>query len=159
MEGYLRVKNIGLGLFFVIVAGIAYAATTSFPEVNVSYKDPAVYPRVIIGLICLLSIILIVQGALERRRAVSGKAVGADALSTPLTVFGVTIVYFFLLQIIGFILASFAFLFVTFMVFGGNPKQGLIFALCMTIGEYLLFGFFLRVRLPEPILTHLLHIL
>jgi putative tricarboxylic transport membrane protein len=144
-------KNIVLGLFFLLFVIIFFMATMQLPSAEASHKDPAVYPSLLLFLIAVVGVILIVQGVFSYKRDGKKKIFDYGKMKLPFILMALTLVYVIVMQFIGFLISTFSYLFLVFMAFGGKKRPGLWFSSILTCIEYGLFAWILRVRLPEPL--------
>ncbi len=137
----------GVILFF---CAAAYAITTTFEEVPVMLSQgiqPAVFPRAMIAVIAILSMILIIQ---SRRKAASvRKPVPMVAFATA----GLLAVFVAAIDWVGMMLGIFLFCLVLPALWGDRRYLWIaVFAVLFPAGIFMLFSKMLEVRFPLGIL-------
>lgn len=152
-------KNILLAIFCTAFGLVYYVQTLSFPSPAEEYRSPSVYPRVVIGIIVLLCLALVVGDFLRKRKPRSAAAEATASVKLPLGLLALMAAYYVAMQVVGFCMATFAFLLVTFLVLGGRVRPGILFSAAMTAGQYVLFVALLEVRMPDPIVAFIRHAL
>lgn len=152
-------KNIILATLCTAIGAAFYMATLSFPTPAEEYRSPSVYPRAVIGVIVVLSVVLVAVEFLRKRKASAGDSGATGSLKLPLELLALMGVYYVLMQIVGFCTATFAFLLFTFIILGGKFRPGILFSAGMTAGQYVLFVILLEVRMPDPVVAFLRHAL
>ena len=141
-----------VGIFCILFSIWVYVLTLGFPQDKRLYKAPAVYPRFLLFLIVILGGILIVRGARQIKAAKSlNNEIPRPNFGKPLIIILGLLGYFILLYIFGFVVATFIFLIGAYHTFGGSLKEGVLFSILLTGGEYLVFGLLLKVPLPQAL--------
>ena len=124
---------------------------------------PGFYPMVLVIVLFLLLVILFVQETLSDRnsRKISASAVeGADAdeheftlsrAKYPAIMFGMMILYSILLEKLGFMIDTFAFLVFGMFLLKGRSALNIVLSAFFTAILYFVFGKLLLVRLPAGI--------
>ena len=137
----------GVILFF---CAATYAITTTFEEVPVMLSQgiqPAVFPRALISVIAILSVILIIQG--RRKPATTRKPVPLVAFATA----GLLAVFVAAIDWVGMMLGIFLFCLVLPALWGDRRYLWItVFAVLFPAGIFLLFSKVLEVRFPLGIL-------
>lgn len=140
-------KDIMTGVICIVFSLISWGLATKFPHSPKIYNSPAIYPQSLAILLSILAAILIFSGIRQKKLALPNSQLSND-LAKPLLISATLIGYLILLLSVKFVLATFIFLLLVFRLFGGSWKEGLVFAVLLTIGEYLVFGSLLKVPLP-----------
>ena len=142
-----------LAVVCMAFAALCLAATFTFPTTEAIYRSPAVYPRVVIASIVILSVILAVSELVKRRKARPAEGGAASSFRLPALLIAAITAYCLLIPIAGFVIATFGFVLACFLLFGGKLRSGLSFATAMTAGQYVLFALLLDVRVPDPVVA------
>lgn len=140
-------KDIMTGAFCFTFSLVFWELASKFPNSPKIYNSPAIYPQSLSILLSIFAAILIFPSIRQKKLTLSTFQVSHD-LAKPLLIYLTLIGYLILLLTVKFVLSTFIFLLLVFRLFGGSWKQGLIFSILLTIGEYLVFGFLLKVPLP-----------
>ena len=140
-------KDIITGVLSIGFSLIFWGLATRFPHSPKIYNSPAIYPQSLALLLCLLAAILIFSGIRQTKPAFANFQVSND-LAKPMLIGATLIGYLIFLLKVNFVLATFIFLLLVFRLFGGSWREGLVFSVLLTIGEYLVFGYLLNVPLP-----------
>jgi len=140
-------KDILTGIFCVVFSLLIFGVATTFPHSPKIYNSPAVYPQTLAILLIILSVILIFSG-IRQTKITTPILQAAKDLSKPLLISATLAGYLILLLTSNFVIATFIFLILVFRLLGGSWKEGVVFAILLTIGEYLVFGSLLKVPLP-----------
>jgi putative tricarboxylic transport membrane protein len=125
---------------------------------------PGFYPTVLVIVLFLLLVILFIQETLldrNSRRSNAAATEGTDAAGKreftlswakyPAILFGMMIVYSILLEKLGFIIDTFAFLACGMFLLKGKPTLNIALSALFTAILYFVFGKLLLVRLPAGI--------
>ncbi|ADN01575.1 tripartite tricarboxylate transporter TctB family protein [Spirochaeta thermophila] len=142
------------GMAVFLFAVILVAATFGFPETQIALS-PAVFPRVIGGVLMVLSILLAVRGGLQLRNGKPGKGASDErAVWMRLVLLVVaSIGYVFSLGFVGFVGAGIPYMAVVFLIFGERRPLlvGLLsFGIPLVIYSVFRLGF--QVPLPRGVL-------
>jgi len=140
-------KDILTGVLCIGFSLLFWGLATRFPHSPKIYNSPASYPQALAVLLCILSAILIFSGIRQKKPALTKFQPTID-LVKPMLIGATLIGYLIFLLKVNFVLATFIFLLLVFRLFGGSWKEGLVFSVLLTIGEYLVFGSLLKVPLP-----------
>ena len=137
----------GVILFF---CAATYAITTTFEEVPVMLSQgiqPAVFPRLMISVIAVLSMILIIQS--RRKRQSARKPVPLVAFATA----GFLAVFVAAIDWVGTMIAIFLFCLVLPVLWGERRYLWIaVFAVLFPVSIFMLFSRMLEVRFPLGIL-------
>ena len=137
----------GVILFF---CATAYAITTTFEEVPVMLSQgiqPAVFPRAMIAVIAILSMIVIIQG--RRKPASVRKPVPIVAFATA----GLLAVFVAAIDWVGMMIAILLFCIVLPVLWGERRYLWIaVFAVLFPVSIFMLFSKILEVRFPLGIL-------
>lgn len=140
-------KDLMTAAFCIAFSLLFWGLATQFPHSPKIYNSPAVYPQALAILLSILSVILVFSG-IRQIKTVPAKLQAAKDLSKPLLLSATLIGYLILLLTTNFVIATLIFLFLVFRLLGGSWKEGVVFSVLLTIGEYLVFGSLLNVPLP-----------
>ena len=149
---------IGLGL--LAFGGWLYSNLGKIPANPLVPIGPAYYPRILLILIVLLSLVLVIQEAISRHRRESkgrGSLRGqVERYQPTLTCFIVFTLYVVFLPVLGFLVSSV--LFVTILQWLLGPLRlrrlpvSLLTGVAVSLISYVAFEIYLRVLLPRGIL-------
>ena len=140
-------KDILTGIFCIAFSLFFFGFSTTFPQALKIYNSPAVYPQSLVILLFILAIILIASGIRQRSKTLPQVEKSRD-LYKPLLIAATLVGYLILLHATHFMAATIIFVLVLYRLLGGTWKGGIVFAVLLTIGEYLVFGSLLKVPLP-----------
>lgn len=134
-------------VLWLLLAGAVFIVSAGFPA-GPNVTGPALYPRVVAGLIALFAVIQLARAVAtdaDRRHEVTATAT-KQVLGAVLLV----VAYVFLLPWLGFLTSTAAFL-VAGMLYSGARSPLLIggSSLGLTILLYYIFASFLRIPLPQ----------
>ena len=124
--------NIYIGSILIVVLTFTYFLTFSFPSVDEIFADPALYPRIIIFILMLLSGVTLFNGLKEMKNKkhtgeeIIEKGKQKTNLKKPIEVLFFLIIYFSSLNYFNLIIPTFIFLIIIFMIYGGKFRIGLI---------------------------------
>ena len=142
-----------VGGVIIFFCAAAYAITTTFEEVPVMLSQgiqPAVFPRLLIGVIAILSMILIIQS--RRKPATVRKPVPLVAFSTA----GLLAVFVAAIDWVGMMIGILLFCLVLPALWGDRRYLWIaVFAVLFPAGIFMLFSKMLEVRFPLGILQSL----
>ncbi|MGX7594386.1 tripartite tricarboxylate transporter TctB family protein [Planococcus plakortidis] len=154
-----------IGLALIALGAVIYLRSNDFPALNEVHLDAGSFPKLIAGLLILLSLMLIIkQGlALMKSKSTGDERQGAGerargfykeyrlVILTLLVFF----IYIFLMQFIGFVVSTIAFIIFTGLLVGSRAKKDIIVitivSVAVTLGTYFFFENFLNVRFPSGI--------
>jgi len=160
MKRVLKMGDLILGIVFLVLCIFIYAISGNFPSFGEAHLSAGTFPRMIVVLLGLLSIMLIIASA---RKILQDKAVGrfaAGNLSAHIQehklVYWMFMVFFFYIlsmQYLGFRIATFAFIFGSSCMLSPRSKKDIVIAgllaLVITFGSYYFFQNVLNVRFPR----------
>ncbi|WP_422124371.1 tripartite tricarboxylate transporter TctB family protein [Planococcus sp. X10-3] len=148
---------IGLGLVIYIRGG-------NLPSLNEAFFNAGSFPRLIAGLLILLSIILILSklNELRKRKPVEDKVSNKERMSAFYAEYRLVIlttavffVYIFLLQFIGFVVSTILFIIGAAILIGYRKRKEVVtisaVAVILTLTIYFFFENVLHVRFPSGI--------
>jgi len=143
--------NIYIGSILIVVLTLTYFLTFSFPSVGGIFADPALYPRIIIFILMLLSGVTLFNGLKEMKNKkhtgeeIIEKSKQKTNLKKPIEVLLCLIIYFSSLNYFNLIIPTFIFLIIIFMIYGGKFWIGLIYAIFLTLSLYVLFEMIFKI--------------
>lgn len=140
-------KDILTGFFCIAFSLFFFGFSTNFPQALKIYNSPAVYPQSLVILLFILAIILIAGGIRQMSKTPPQVKKNRD-LYKALLISATLVGYLILLYVTHFMTATIIFVLVLFRLLDGSWKEGLVFAVLLTIGEYIVFGSVLKVPLP-----------
>ncbi|MEZ0481458.1 tripartite tricarboxylate transporter TctB family protein [Planococcus sp. SSTMD024] len=153
-----------IGVALIALGAVIYLQSNDFPALNEVHLDAGSFPKLIAGLLILLSLLLIIKQGLALMKSQStGERQGAGervrdfykeyklVILTLLVFF----VYIFLMQFIGFVVSTIVFIIFTGLLVGSRAKKDImvitIVSVAVTLGTYFFFENFLNVRFPSGI--------
>ncbi|TFB24477.1 hypothetical protein E3U55_02985 [Filobacillus milosensis] len=165
MLGGIKLGELILGLLLVLLSILIYTQTGDLPSMNESQLDAGSFPQFIAILLGLLSLILVIKQSIHLLKQNQNKEQSANIKETLLDVYrehklvlitlSLIFLYIILIQIIGFIISSIAFMIITALVIGPRKKKDVItissIAVILTIGLYFFFQNVLQVRFPSGV--------
>lgn len=132
------------GLFLALLGSAFYALALELTP------EAAVFPKIVLAAFVLLSLAMAVQGFMHRKK--TGEAenpLALKGLTVPLLVFAFITLYAVAMNVIGFCLATAAFVpGVALFYKNRNPLQILVATVCLIVFIYVLFVVQLRLVLP-----------
>lgn len=144
-------KDVIIGVFCLAFSALVYGLTTTFPQPQKIYNNPASYPRALIFLLLILGVTLAIAGIRQIKTAGLIRGNPNINLRKPLMICVLLAGYLILLHILGFSAATFIFLILVYQLLGGSLKEGIVFSGLLTLGEYIVFGMLLKVPLPQSL--------
>jgi magnesium-transporting ATPase (P-type) len=158
----MNLRNIYSAIVFIVIGVIFYYETLNFPNKTGSGDvGSAFWPRTIITIIIILSIILIITSIKDKATSEKNKKnTLADSLKKvvkPSIGIAICFVFLFLLKILGFVVTVFAmYVGLAALMYQKLDLKKLALlssqALFLIIIMYFLFGMFLKVDLPRGVL-------
>lgn len=136
-----------IGIALLVFCGVLLWQTFSFQVTTWAPLGMAFWPRLLIGVLALVAVILVFRGQLDNFRVknLDWRAFAALAAA---------VVYVIAMEQVGFVIATPLFLFSSVVLL--DPSYGirrlleaLLFAVCGTGGAYLLFDRLLHIGLPS----------
>ena len=149
-------NNIVAGLILIGLSIFFFFLTTQFPIVK-GYQQmgDAFWPRAVLLVLIGLSILLIFQSLLTRRKKESAqKTSPKEVLDRPalFKTMGVMIVYIFCIPYLGFLFSTFLALMVFSYLMGDRKTSSMVyFSLGMTVATYLIFALLIYTALPRGV--------
>lgn len=145
--------DIMVGVLLLIFCAIAFAITTTFPEVPAMLSQnipPTFFPRLVLGIISILSLALIGSGLKQRRKAKS------EVRPSVFVTAGVITLSVALIQLLGMLL-TLSLLLVILPLCWGERRIHLIGILAVGVpfAIYLIFALALGVRFPAGMIMKL----
>jgi putative tricarboxylic transport membrane protein len=151
----MRLGDTVVGAGFAVAGALVIVATLSYPPGEVGQPGPALFPRIVGGLMAALGLLLGLGGI---RAGVAGERVAwRDLLGRPgfvnaLFVIGAVVAYIALADRLGFIVVTVLLLIALMWRLGVRPVQAVLVAVAFVIVVYVLFYKVLRVPLPAGLL-------
>ncbi|MGD6993741.1 tripartite tricarboxylate transporter TctB family protein [Sutcliffiella horikoshii] len=145
----LRPINRKLGLALTLFAGAYLFLSYQIPSYPYALVDADVVPKGLGFLLLLLSILLFVQKKEETEQEKQKRTIPKKELYVLLGVAGFILIYIFLLEIIGFVIMTAAFVFTCSSYLGYKKyKVSALVAIIFSLLLYLLFNYLLLIHLP-----------
>lgn len=153
-SGIMKNEKVIASIIFIIVSGLFFALSLDFPSVaQPNDVGPAFIPRISAGFLTLLSIILFIQGIIEIKNKEQESESLYHHIFLVLVVMILTILYVFLIPILGFYIVSGLFI-IIYLILSKIRKVSLILAIAIgtNLFVYLFFELTLKVPVPSGIL-------
>ena len=149
-------KDIRIGILFILISILLFKETFTFYISPNKVAEPALWPRIILGLIILLSLGLIYSGIKSKPEKKEKKRDNNGDIRVGLAI-AATLVFLGIFKPIGFAISVVSyFIAITYIL---EPKKDiktfvirLIQAIALTVVIHFVFGVALSVRLPHGIL-------
>lgn len=144
-----------IAIFLLGLCGVMYSATLDLPPPMFGQLSSALWPRMILSALALMSFILLIQSQLaektERRRR--GVLEWLVYYRSPIVCFALFFVFLITLPVLGMLIGGLLYVFLTLSVLGGwKPRQLVLhslIALFFVVGMWAVFTQLLGVFLPE----------
>lgn len=153
-----------IGVLLILLSALIYFNSGDFPQLNETHLGPESFPNLIALLLTLLSFVLIIKNVITllKSKAASFDIGIKDYLKKQwqeyrLVVYTLVILalYIFLLDVLGFVFSSIAFVIATGLLLGPRNKKSVIVislvSFIVTLGMYFFFENVLYVRFPNGI--------
>lgn len=143
-----------IAVLLLMLCGIFFWQTFHIREVPFSQVGSEIWPRVVLVLLTILSIIYLFKSLSEPRLASEPFSLAAwlKTYRNPLICFGMFLVFLLALPYLGMLLAGILFVFITQTLLGGaSPRRLITHALVSVLavgGMWSIFTYALRVILP-----------
>lgn len=153
----MKVKTGDCVMSLCLLAGSAalYQQSTKIDTAMVYALGPVFFPRILIGALAVLSLILLFQSLnLKSRKpdCVAKAAVGVDVLILRWSLVGVVVLYLLVLPLLGYLAATIPFLFVGMCLLGPCKGRDLltygVVSTGITLGLQYIFASLLKLFLP-----------
>lgn len=149
-------RDFFVALFFLVLSGVMFAVTFQLPTPMFGQMSPAVWPRVILVPLALLSLVLLLTSQRQPVDETQVRRSFGEWLAyykNPLLCFGLFFLFLLTMPVLGMLLGGLAYVFLTLSVLGGwEPRKlGLhaIITAVFVIGMWAIFTLLLGVFLPE----------
>ena len=148
------------GLVAVAVGAFVFVYSASFSKGGFSVaENPAIYPRMVAGVVVFLGALLLLRTARNRKAAgpdfakdAEQKAVVPEGRPRVVKIAAALVGFIVFIQFIGFVIPSLVFCFVAPLILGTNKKTAAIVSFSLTVVIYVLFFIFFKVPIPHGIL-------
>lgn len=143
----MKKMNIGVALFFIVIAGYVLYSAQSFPGEIDHVPGPGYFPKILSGILIALSLMLIVSS-----RRVSSAPVGLFAKENTIVFIAaaITLAYFAVIYVFGFLIATPVYLIAIFRFFRMSSWRSAVLAAAITTAaSYAVFTTVLEVQLPS----------
>lgn len=142
-------KNLILGLTIAVLSLLLFWHTFYLPPpLQPKAPGPATFPRIILTILFLLGGLLAWQGGAERSPGGGENDEPIDYKRFSLLV-GLIVIYLALLPHLGYMTASFFYLFATLRIIKVTWIRSLLYSLIVVASYYLVFAILLGVRFPR----------
>jgi hypothetical protein len=148
-------RDIVTGVVAVFIAFFVYFTSASIESGGASLSaNPALYPRILAGVVFFLGVSLILQTVIKYRRGERKPAVFDDreALGRVGKMLAVLCLYVVGIYFIGFILPTLLFSFFMPFISGSRLRTSLLVSVPVTLALYVVFFIFFKVPIPHGIL-------
>ena len=145
----MKIGNITMASFFIILSSVFFIQSLSYGAGSGGDTGAGFLPRAVSIIIIALSIVIIVKTLMENDTTV----LIDEYLKKSFIIIFISIVYIFLMSILGFTITTPIFLSILFFMTGERNKVKLVsFAVGLTALTYCAFRIGLNVRLPVSFL-------
>lgn len=149
----MRKKDVGLGIFFVLFGAWVYAIAAQLRS------GPDFWPKIVAVCISVMGVAIMLNGIFHitesnKRQNTEPKETGVEIQNNIRVVLlvAILIVFFYLFQLIGYMISTFLLFCGTSFVLGYRNWKVLIpTAVCLSVGLYMFFVNLLGVRFPGTI--------
>lgn len=151
----MRISDTLVGAGFAGAGALVVAATLTYPPMEGGQPGPALFPRIVGGLMAALGVALAVRGLREGAagpRVAWGRVLRSTGFVNALFVIAAVAAYIALADRLGFLLTGAAILFVLMWRLEVGARRAAVVAVLFTAFVHLLFFKVLRVPLPTGIL-------
>lgn len=113
-------------------------------------KNPALYPKMLAICMFVLSLVLLLKALIKKEK---DKIQFNFARLKKVFVFVVVIIcYIYVMVLVGYIISTMLFIFVSILLYKGSKRQALIYTLPITFAIYFGFNYLLNVMLPKGVI-------
>ncbi|HSC71730.1 MAG TPA: tripartite tricarboxylate transporter TctB family protein [Candidatus Methylomirabilis sp.] len=144
----MRVNDTLVGAGFVTAGALVIAGTLNYPQLETGYPGPALFPRILGGLMILFGGSLGLFGLRSRDVWASDWLRGRSLLNALFVLAG-TIAYMLFADDLGFLPTASLILFGLMWWLHVRPLTAAAVAICLSLGTYFLFAHVLLVPLPR----------
>ena len=150
----MTMERLFSGLMVLVSLGFIYLAYGYVAPIAYDPIGPRPYPILIFSLLALGALIVTFRPARFTKVIELGlnKAIIRNLILCVIAL----LIYGFIFESLGFIIATILMSFVVGLLFAGNPIKSFIFSVVISIGLYILFDVFLDVKLPLGLLSELI---
>ncbi|WP_296571641.1 tripartite tricarboxylate transporter TctB family protein [Phreatobacter sp.] len=157
----MRFNDLVSGAILIVVAVIVIILTLRFPEFPGQNYGPAVFPRLLAGLLILCGLVMVIRGftawrAGEPLAVVPSWARDPANIVSALLVILAALAYIFLLDTVGFVPLTLVVLLVLFLWFKVRVPVAVVTALVAAFGINWFFASMMRVPLPRGLMDWIL---
>ncbi|HLR65994.1 MAG TPA: tripartite tricarboxylate transporter TctB family protein [Virgibacillus sp.] len=132
-----------------IISGIVIIYVFGLPAAEVTEGfGPGLFPLVISILMMVLSMSIIIQTFMDKRKHDDNNKADFKMMVLPVLILGLVIVYSIFFNIIGFIISTVIFLFVCMLILQTKMLKSIILSIVLTVAVYMMFTQILGVPLP-----------
>lgn len=148
--------DIGVGSTLSVFSIIIFLYSNQYKKEMITEYGANFFPQVLSVLMFTLSILLIIK-AFKGEYQQDMEGINKTGFIRSAITLGISIIYLLLMQLLGFFLSTFIFLFVL-MTYIGHKGKVIRFVTCLgvSLAVYGIFYFFLKIPLPEGIFFNLL---
>jgi putative tricarboxylic transport membrane protein len=152
-----------VAIFLLVACGVLIAATFDIRSPDYGVLMPSTWPRIILAVLSLLSLIYLVQSIKagpddpsELPDREPGMAGFFNYWRNPIICFSMFFLYLFTMPVLGMLIGGISFVFILMSLLGGwQPKQLALHALVAVVAVGTMWGLFtfgLEVMLPEGVI-------
>ncbi|MGG3738638.1 tripartite tricarboxylate transporter TctB family protein [Aeribacillus pallidus] len=150
---FLHSTNRKISVILLLFAVFYLYLSYQLPEFPYAIVDSDVLPKGLGFLLIVLSIALFIENKPETEAEKEKRNLKKEELTILLTILGMILLYIWLLEWVGFVLTTIAFLLVTTRLLGyQNWKVNSLLAVLFTFTVYFSFNYLLSIYLPQGIL-------
>lgn len=141
-----RDRDIWLGITLIVLSVFGLTSVSTIKEGLASSKvTPKMYPTILFVLLIVCGVALIVQGICRAEK----KPFPKFNIKRVLPLIGLLLLYAFVLDLVGFVIATFVFLVCAMLLLGErSPVPILAISFVFSAGVYFVFTKFLMIPLP-----------
>jgi len=146
-----KLIDVGVGIFLLGLSIAIYLYAEQYDGIGVNAYGPNFFPQSLSAMLALASIALIVQ-ALRGKALKDLESIDKRGFIRATITLVIALIYLFIMQYIGFYIATVIFLFATMKYLGQkNNLMTLFISICVGSIIYGIFSLFLKIPLPEGI--------
>lgn len=146
------------GVGILILCAVFFAATFQIRD-SVSNLGAAFFPRLILGILAFLAVLLLVQGFRRKHEVESENSHSQEKEGNKRLLFTIIVIFFYVvaLSILGFTISTALYLAAQFIILDEKQvwtkKKSALAGTIIAVGVYLTFTFVFQVQLPAGILN------
>ncbi len=154
-----------IAIFLILASGVLFWSTFSIRSPDYGVLAPSAWPRVIIIVLAILSVIYLIQSVGKEQPAADQKAQAGRQpgvagwlvyWKNPIFCFVLFLVYLLTLPLLGSLIGGVSFVFILMSILGGISKENVLthatLALATVGGMWIIFTYGLEVILPQGVI-------